>query len=87
MTINHLINSDFQNIYQRIAINKGISSAAPLKLDWPVVAVGEALVAEGDPAGRARLVAGAGAVAAKVQPSRAHSVALSLASDVGVVAT
>ena len=58
-----------------------------MKLDWAVVAVGEALVAEGDPAGRARLVAGAGAVAAEVQSAGARSLALSLASDVGVVAT
>ena len=47
-------------------------------------------MAEGDPAGRAgRLVeaAGAGAVAAAVQPPGAQSLALPLAADVGVVAT
>ena len=58
----------------------------PLKLDWPVMAVWDALVADGDPAGRAGLVAGAGPVAAPVQSSGAHSLAFPLAPDVGVVA-
>ena len=50
------------------------------------MAVWDALVADGDPAGRAGLVAGAGPVAAPVQSSGAHSLAFPLAPDVGVVA-
>ena len=56
----------------------------PLKLDGPVFAVGEALVADGGAARRALLVAGA--VAALVQPARADPLALLLAPHVGVVA-
>ena len=55
-----------------------------------MVAVGEALVEDGDPAGRAGGVVtagGAGAVAAPVQSPRAQPLASPLASDAGVVAT
>ena len=60
---------------------------SPLQLDGPVVAVWEALVEYGDPAGRAGcgLVAAsrAGAVAAPVQSPRAEPLASPLASDAG----
>ena len=51
-------------------------------------AMGEALVEDGDSAGQAGLeTSGAGAVAAPVQSPRTRPLALSLAFDVGVVAT